>query len=131
MSENESSDPQTYAIIGAAMEVHRQLGDGFLERVYQGALTIEFASRKVPFAKEIEVPVMYKGIRLECGYRADFVCFGDIIVEIKAIEALGKSHIAQVINYLRATGFRRGLLLNFGSSSLESKRLRIKICVNR
>ena len=78
------NDPQTYDIIGAAMEVHRELGDGFLEAVYQAALAIEFARRRIPFRAEVELPVEYKGMRLSCGYRADFVCFENVLVEIKA-----------------------------------------------
>ncbi len=105
------------------MEVHGVLGDGFLERVYQEALAREFESRGLPFAREVDVPVLYKGGRLECGYRADFVCHGEIVVELKAVAALEDSHISQVINYLKATGFRRGLLLNFGAESLQVKRV--------
>ena len=82
------NDPQTYDIIGAAMEVHRELGDGFLGAVYQAALAIEFAARRIPFRAEVELPVEYKGMRLSCGYRADFVCFENVLVEIKATTAL-------------------------------------------
>ena len=115
-------DPQTHAIIGAAMEVHRQLGPGFLEAVYQEALAIELADRGIPFQREQELPIDYKGRRLPCKYRADFVCYGDIIVELKATQGLTGNDEAQVLNYLKAAKLRRGLLFSFGRPSLEFKR---------
>jgi GxxExxY protein len=116
-------DPETFAIIGAAMEVHRELGRGFLELVYQTALALEFQEREIPFKAEVALPVRYKGKLLTCAYRADFVCFEDIIVETKAISKLTGADEAQLINELKATSLHRGLLLNFGASSLEHKRL--------
>ena len=116
-------DPQTYAIIGAAMEVHRQLGHGFLEVVYQEALAVELKAREIPFKREVVLPVFYKAQLLPCGYRADFICFEEVVVELKAIAQLTGAEDAQLINELKATGFNRGLLLNFGSSSLDYKRL--------
>jgi len=116
-------DPETFAIIGAAMEVHRELGRGFLELVYQTALALEFQERMIPFKAEVALPICYKGKLLTCGYRADFVCFENIIVETKAISKLTGADEAQLINELKATGLHRGLLLNFGAASLEHKRL--------
>src|SRR3989304_1727917 len=119
----EERDPQTYAIIGAAMEIHRQWGHGFLEAVYQDAAVIEFPLRQIPFGKEITLPSQYKGILLPTYYRADFVCFSEIIVEFKALSRLSTVEEAQLLNYLKATGLKRGLLINFGASSLQYKRL--------
>jgi GxxExxY protein len=105
------------------MEVHRELGCGFLEAVYQEALAQELAARGVPHRREVDLPVFYKGQRLACYYRADFVCFEFVIVELKAVSAVTSAHEAQVINYLKATGLEVGLLLNFGAESLQYKRL--------
>ena len=116
-------DGQTHAIIGAAMEVHRQLGQGFLEAVYQDALAIELLGRSIPFVREPGVPVHYKNKLLACSYRADFICYGEIIVELKALQSITGAEQAQVLNYLKATRLERGLLLNFGRPSLEFKRL--------
>jgi GxxExxY protein len=115
-------DPRTYAIIGAAQEVHRVLGRGFLEAVYQDALAAEFAIRRIPFAREVELSVVYKGAPLSGKYRSDFICYADVLVETKAIVKLTGIEAAQIINYLRATGIETGLLLNFGADSLQYER---------
>lgn len=119
---NNRNDPQTYAIIGAAMAVHQELGPGFLEGVYHEALAIEFGLREIPYIHEVDLPIFYKGRPLQKIYRADFVCFTDIVVELKALSAIGGTEKAQVINYLKATNFDRGLLLNFGDASLQYDR---------
>lgn len=122
-SYGELEDAQTRAIIGAALEVHRQLGPGFLEAVYDEAMAVELADRGIPFQRQTELTVSYKGRSLGCTYKPDFICYQAIIVELKALAALGGLEQAQVINYLKASGMRRGLLLNFGAARLEIKRL--------
>ena len=115
-------DEKTYKIIGAAMEVHRELGCGFLEPVYQEALAIEFKLQSLPFEQQQLIEIMYKGRPMEKKYQPDFVCFDDIIVEIKALSRLTGNEEAQIINYLKATSLEVGLLINFGTKSLEYKR---------
>lgn len=107
---------ESYAINGAAFEVYKQLGHGFLEAVYQEALEVEFTKRNIPFEREKELSIYYDGKPLKQTYRADFVCFGHIIVELKAVQNIEDSHRSQVFNYLKATGFRLGVIINFGHS---------------
>ena len=114
---------EAYKIIGACMNVHRELGQGFLEAVYQEALALEFIEQKIPFRKEAKIEIYYKESTLEQYYVADFICYENIIVELKAVTSLEPTHTAQVLNYLKATDLTLGLLVNFGTTSLESKRL--------
>lgn len=118
----ESKDPKTYKIIGAAMEVHKNLGSGFFEAVYQEALAIEMEERRIPFQSEVEISVFYKEYELKQFYRADFICYDSVIVELKAIKKLTEIEEAQLLNYMKAADIEIGLLLNFGSTSLEYKR---------
>jgi GxxExxY protein len=114
---------EVYAIVGAAMEVHRVLGCGFLEPVYQEALEIEFSNLGIYYQPQKELQIHYKNCPLKKIYLADFVVFDKIIVEIKALSRLSSLEEAQLINYLKATGFEMGLLINFGAESLEWKRM--------
>ena len=104
------------------MEVHRQLGCGFLEPVYQEALAIEFARQDIPFCREVKLQLAYKGQALDTKYSADFICYGSVIIELKALSRMGGTEEAQVISYLKATGHEVGLLINFGNRSLEHRR---------
>jgi len=115
--------PESHQIIGAAIEVHRTLGNGFLEQVYQEALSIEFEKQGIPFEKEKQIRIQYKDSFLEKAYIADFVCYDKIILECKAVGHLLPEHESQVINYLYATGFQLGLLINFGKYQIEIKRI--------
>ena len=105
---------ESFAIQGAIFEVYRVMGSGFLEAVYQECLAIEFNKRNIPFTAQVEMPLAYKSEPLIQKYRADFICFEKIIIEIKAVKDIGDEHRAQIINYLKATNFCLGLLVNFG-----------------
>ena len=113
---------ESYEIVGACMEVHNNLGPGFLESVYQEALAREFLERKIPFLEQWGIDVYYKGEKLEKKFFADFICYGEIIIEIKAMEGFVPEHEAQLINYLKATQKPLGLLINFGAEKLQYRR---------
>jgi GxxExxY protein len=115
-------DPQTFQIIGAAMEVHRRLHRGLLESIYCEALAIEFRLRGILFDARQPLQMEYKGQRLTGIYRMDFVCFSSVVVEVKATSALTPADEAQLLNYLAMSRLERGLLINFGGKSLEYKR---------
>jgi GxxExxY protein len=117
------SDQQTYQIIGAAMAVHTELGCGFLEAVYSEPFGIELAARRIPFESNVKCPIVYKGRTLAVYYRVDFICYGEIIVELKALSGIGPLEVAQAINYLRASNRTRALILNFGARSLQYTRV--------
>ncbi len=114
---------ETYNIIGACMEVHRSLGRGFLEAIYQEALEIEFIERGISFEREKQIDVYYKDKLLTKKYIADFICYDDIIVELKALDGIKNENISQLINYLSATNKKIGLIVNFGTDSLQYKRI--------
>ena len=115
----ETRDPQTHAIIGAAMTVHSELGPGFLESVYQEALAIEMDELGIPYQREVTMPVFYKSRRMQSFFRADFVCYEEVVVELKAVSTTTHADEAQIINSIKATGLQRGLLLNFGAPRLQ------------
>lgn len=114
---------EAFDIIGACMEVHKELGSGFLEAVYHEALLLELENRNIPFKSNVKLKVSFKGKELQKVYFADIVCYNKIILELKAINGLIPEHESQVINYLKATNYKLGLLINFGTKSLQYKRL--------
>ena len=114
---------ETYNIRGAIFAVHHELGNGFLERVYQDALELEFQERGIPYEREKNIQVMYKGKPLGEPYRADFVCYGKIIVELKAVKTLEDTHYAQILHYLKATKMKLGILVNFHDIYIVLKRI--------
>ena len=120
---NPFPDSETYKIIGAGMAVHSELGCGFHEKIYRLALPLEFDRTGVPFATEKNLTICYKGHMLPVGYFVDFICFENIVVEVKALNAIGGLEEAQLLNYLKASGMRRGLILNFGATSFQHKRM--------
>jgi GxxExxY protein len=113
----------TFKIIGACMEVHKTLGHGFAEQVYQEAITYEFNYRDISYLREAPIKITYKDMTLDKMYIADFICLDNIVLEIKAVNQLSSAHFSQVLNYLKATDKKVGLLINFGAESLEYKRI--------
>jgi len=115
---------EVYAIVGAAMDVYNELGAGFLEAVYQEAMDLELGWRRVPFEPQKELCIYYKGRCLEKRYVADLVCFGTVLVELKAMREIGRNEESQMLNYLKATGLRVGVIINFGDPGrLDWKRM--------
>jgi GxxExxY protein len=122
-NETDKRDEKTYAIIGAAMAVHNELGCGFLEAVFQDALEIEFKKQGIPCEREKKTDVFYSGEKRSSFYRPDFICFDEVVVETKAISSLSGNDEAQVINQLKASGLHKALLINFGAPKLDYKRM--------
>ena len=114
---------ESFAIIGACMKVHRTLGAGFLEAVYEEALESEFQNLKIPFKRQVKLDLYYDNQKLTKQYRADFICYDEIIVEIKAVAQIPTAFYAQLRNYLKCTNMELGMLINFGTSSLTYKRM--------
>lgn len=122
---------ECYKIVGAAMQVHSELKSGFLEAVYQEALEKEFILQSIAYNKEKLINIFYKGQKLNKYYKADFICYDNIILEIKALNNLCPEHESQLINYLVATSKPLGILINFGKSSLQTKRIINKRLINQ
>ena len=114
---------ESFAIVGACMKVHRTLGAGFLEAVYEEALESEFQNLKIPFKRQVKLDLYYDNQKLTKQYRADFICYDEIIVEIKAVSLIPTAFYAQLQNYLKCTNIELGMLINFGTSSLTYKRM--------
>ena len=114
---------EVYAIVGAAMEVHRENGCGFAEPVYQECLEIELTGRQIPFTPQKEMPIFYKGKQIKKTYVSDLIAYDKIIVELKALDKLTSREESQVINYLKISKLEVGVLINFGAPSLEWKRI--------
>jgi GxxExxY protein len=115
------------SIIGSAIDVHRALGPGLLESAYQKCLCVEFAARGIAYDCEVEIPILYRGVRIEPAYRADFVVGNRIVVEVKSISRVDPIHKAQLLTYLRLTSLPVGLLLNFNSSTLKEGIVRMRL----
>jgi len=116
----DAEQPLTREIIAAAMEVHRSLGPGLLESVYQACLCRELELRKIPFRQQVEIPITYKGVDIGCGYRIDLIVSDKIVLELKSVQEVLPVHEAQLLTYLHLTGLRIGLLVNFNVSILKN-----------
>jgi GxxExxY protein len=114
---------ESYAIVGACMKVHRALGPGFLEAVYEEVLEKEFVSQNIPYKRQVQLDLYYEGVQLKKHYIADFVCYDSIVVELKAVAHIPSVFYAQLQNYLKCTNMELGLLINFGTPSLTYKRI--------
>ena len=115
----------TGQIIGAGIEVHRELGPGLLESAYEACLCYELSVRKIPFTRQVMLPLVYKSVRIDCGYRADVIIADKVLVEVKAVETVTDLHKAQLLTYLRITGMKVGLILNFNSVVLKDGIVRL------
>ncbi|HVW23965.1 MAG TPA: GxxExxY protein [Polyangiaceae bacterium] len=124
---SEGFEDCSHDVIGACIEVHRVLGPGLLESAYEACLAHEFALRDLSFERQKPLPVRYKGLPLECGYRMDFVMKGELVLEVKAVEHLLPIHSAQLISYLRLTGIRTGLLVNFHAETIQRGLRRLEL----
>lgn len=114
---------ESYSIIGAAFEVHKQLGNGFVEKVYQDALEIEMSLRHIPNKREQHLPIFYKGVQIKHDYFADFICFDSIVIECKAVSEILDVHKSQTLNYMKINNFKLGIIINFSKQSLDYCRI--------
>ena len=123
-------DPLTESIIGLAIEVHRHLGPGLLESAYEECLCFELEARRFKFRRQVPLPIIYKSVRLDCGYRLDVVVENEVVIELKSVERLMPIHEAQMLTYLKLSGLRKGLLFNFNSLILKDGLLRLTLHAN-
>ncbi len=112
-------DPLSEQVIGLAIEVHRALGPGLLESAYEACLCHELSELELPFKRQVPLPIAYKGVRLDCGYRLDLVVADELVVELKAVDRILPVHHAQLLTYLKLSGFQTGLILNFNVPMLK------------